>query len=271
MSLINSLASWYLKKRVLQIEMFIDHPDNTQMEVFNRLTQTASNTDWGKQYGYSEMDSIRQYQEQVPISSYEDLFPHIERTLKGEKNVLWPGDIRWFSKSSGTTNDKSKFIPVSQEALDDCHFKGGKDMLALYLHNRPDSQLFTGKGLPISGSHQVNRLNEHSYYGDLSAVLIQNTPHVFNLFRATSKKVALLGDWETKIQAIAKDVLNKNITNMAGVPTWTLVMINKIFEIAGIESRNLQDVWPGLECFFHGGVSFKPYRSQFDAVIPSDT
>lgn len=268
MSLINSIASWYLKKRVYQIEMFIKHPQETQLEVFEKLIRTAEDTSWGKKYGYQDIQSLREFQDRVPVSGYEQLYPFIKRTLEGEADVLWPGSIKWFSKSSGTTNDKSKFIPVTREAMDDCHFKGGKDMLAIYLHNRPESQLFTGKGLPIGGSHEVNRLNRNSYYGDLSAVLIQNTPLVYNLFRATSKRVSLMGEWETKIRTIAENVLNMNITSMAGVPTWTLVLIKKLFELSGKD--NLLEIWPSLEIFFHGGVSFKPYRSQFEALIPSD-
>jgi hypothetical protein len=268
MSVINSIASWYLKKRIYQIELFIKHPLESQMEVFHRLISTAAETDWGRRHGYADIQSISQFQERVPVNTYEGLYPEIERILKGEDNVLWPGKIKWFSKSSGTTNDRSKYIPVSEEALQDCHFKGGKDMLAIYLDRRPDSEIFSGRGLPIGGSHEVNRFNSNSYYGDLSAVLIQNTPHVFNLFRATSKKVALMDGWEDKIQAIAESVLNLNITSIAGIPTWTMLLIHKVLEIAGTENRNLLEVWPGLEVYFHGGVSMKPYRKQFEALVP---
>lgn len=269
MSVINAIASWYLKKRIYQIELFIKHPVETQMEVFHRLISTAAPTVVGKQYGFESIQSVEDFQARVPVSAYEELHPLIKRTLKGEEDVLWPGQIKWFSKSSGTTNDKSKFIPVTREALDDCHFKGGKDMLALYLNNHPESQLFTGKGLPIGGSHEVNKLANGSYYGDLSAVLIENTPNVFNLFRATSKRVSLMPEWESKIQTMAEQVLNLNITSIAGVPTWTLVLINKLFEMSGSDTRNLLDIWPSLEVFFHGGVSFKPYRQQFEKLIPS--
>jgi hypothetical protein len=270
MSLINSIASWYLKKRIYQIELFIKHPQESQMEVFHRLINTASDTDWGSRHHYHEIQSIRQYQERVPVHSYEGLYPEIERILKGEENVLWPGKIKWFSKSSGTTNDRSKYIPVSEEALNDCHFKGGKDMLAIYLDRRPESQIFAGRGLPIGGSHQVNKLSGNSYYGDLSAVLIQNTPHVFNLFRATSKKVALMGEWEDKIQAMAEEVLNLNITSIAGIPTWTMLLLNKVLDLAGIHQRNILEIWPGLEVYFHGGVSMRPYRKQFEALVPGN-
>ncbi len=270
MSVINSIASWYLKKRIYQIEMFVKHPVETQMEVFHRLIGNSKDTEWGKRYGYSEIQNLAQFQERVPINNYEGLFPEIERTLKGEKNVLWPGEIKWFSQSSGTTNNKSKFIPVSSESLEDCHFKGGKDMLAIYLDSAPESKIFSGKGLPIGGSHQVNKLNDSSYYGDLSAVLIQNTPHVFNLFRATSKRVALISDWEDKINVMAESVLKRNITSIAGIPTWTLMLINRLFELSGNTNRDLSEIWPGLEVFFHGGVSMKPYQSQLRAVIPNE-
>ncbi|MFN8393258.1 MAG: GH3 auxin-responsive promoter family protein [Bacteroidia bacterium] len=268
MSLINSIASWYLKKRIFQIDLFMRHPIETQMEVFHKLVRTAAGTDWGKRYGYGDIQSIEQFQERVPVGTYEDLYPEIERVLRGEEDVLWPGSIKWFSKSSGTTNDRSKFIPVSEESLQDCHFKGGKDMLAIYVDQRPDSEIFSGRGLPIGGSHQVNKLNDNSYYGDLSAVLIQNTPNVFNLFRATSKRVALMDNWEEKIQAMAETVLNMNITSIAGIPTWTMLLMNRVMDLAGVESRNILEVWPGLEVYFHGGVSMKPYRQQFEAMVP---
>lgn len=270
MSLINSIASWYLKKRIYQIDLFVKHPVETQMEVFHRLINTAAYTDWGKRHGYTDIQSISQYQARVPVNTYEGLYPEIERILKGDSDVLWPGKIKWFSKSSGTTNDRSKFIPVSEEALQDCHFKGGKDMLAIYLEQRPDSEIFSGRGLPIGGSHQVNKLNSNSYYGDLSAVLIQNTPNVFNLFRATSKKVALMGEWEEKIQVMAESVLNLNISSIAGIPTWTMLLINKVLDLAGTQERNILEVWPGLEVYFHGGVNMKPYRQQFEALVPRD-
>lgn len=270
MSVIHSIASWYLKKRLYQIELFIKHPVETQLEVFHKLISTAAGTDWGRRHGYGDLHSFAQFQARVPINTYEALFPDIDRIMKGEENVLWPGAIKWFSKSSGTTNDRSKFIPVSDEALDDCHFKGGKDMLAIYLDSRPNSAIFTGRGLPLGGSHQVNQLNTNSYYGDLSAVLIQNTPHVFNLFRATSKKVALISEWEEKILTMAQEVRDLNITSVAGIPTWTLLLINKLFEMEGHADRNLFDLWPGLEVYFHGGVSMKPYRHQFEAIAPGD-
>lgn len=268
MGLYNTIANWYLKKRVYQIEMFVKHPIETQTEVLHSLVKTAIPTVWGQRYGYDSIRKIAHFQEQVPISTYEELFPHIQKVLEGRQDILWPGEVKWFSKSSGTTNDKSKFIPVSKESLNDCHFKGGKDMLALYLHNRPDSKLFDGKGLPIGGSHEINKLNQNSFYGDLSAVLIQNTPIFFELFRATSKKVALMGEWESKIKAMAEQVVKQNVTSIAGVPTWTLVLFKKMFEVTGNTSGSILDIWPNLEVFFHGGVSFEPYREPFKKLLP---
>lgn len=268
MSLFNSVASWFLKKRIYQIEMFMKHPEETQAEVLHDLVQMAEGTAFGLDHGFKDIKSIAQFQERIPIHTYEDIFPYIDRCLQGEPSVLWPGDIKWFSKSSGTTNDKSKFIPVTPESLDNTHFRGGKDMLALYVYNNPNSKIFDGKGLPIAGSHQINKLNNQSYAGDLSAVLIQNTPFVFNRFRATSKKISLIGEWEEKIEAIARKSLDTKVTTLAGIPTWSLVLIEKVLELAKNENRNLMEVWPNLEVYFHGGVSFLPYRKQFDALIP---
>lgn len=269
MGLYNSIASWYLKKRMYQIDMFLKHPIETQQEVFHNLINTASNTLWGKKYVYEEIESVQKFQERVPVSSYENLFPYIEKALHGRENILWPGVVKWFSKSSGTTNDKSKFIPVTKESLDDCHFKAGKDMLAIYMDNRPESRLFDGKGLPLGGSHEISKLNQHSYYGDLSAILIQNTPIFFELFRATAKKVALIPDWESKITRLAEVVSTQNVTSIAGIPTWTLNLFRKLFEIRP-EVTSILDIWPQLEVYFHGGVSFSPYKSQIKAFLPGD-
>lgn len=269
MSLYNALASWFLKKRIYQIEMFMKHPEETQMEVLNDLVQMAEGTAFGLDHNFRGIRTTRHFQDRIPIHTYEQLFPYIDRSLKGEPSVLWPGDIEWFSKSSGTTNDKSKFIPVSPESLEDTHFKGGKDMLAIFLNDNPDSKIFNGKGLPIAGSHEINQLNQHSKYGDLSAVLIENTPFIFNRFRAINKKLALMGEWETKIKTMAEHLVSTNVTTIAGVPTWTLVLLNHVMELAGMKDRNLLDLWPNLEVYFHGGISFAPYRSQFEAIIPS--
>lgn len=252
-----------------QIDLFLKHPIETQYEVFHTLVKTASNTLWGKKYVYEEIDSIQHFQERVPVSTYENLFPFIEKALHGRENILWPGAVKWFSRSSGTTNDRFKFIPVTKESLDDCHFKAGKDMLAIYLDNRPNSKLFDGKGLPLGGSHEISKLNQHSYYGDLSAILIQNTPIFFELFRATAKKVALIPDWESKIEKLAEAVISQNVTSLAGIPTWTLNLFRKLTEISG-EAKHILEIWPHLEVYFHGGVSFQPYRNQIRQYLPGD-
>ena len=269
MSLITQFASWYLTKRMFQIELFMKHPIETQNEVLYNLVNEAKDTDWGKKFNYSAISDASEFAAKVPLSTYEDMYPWIDQTLQGKPNILWPGEISWFSKSSGTTNDKSKFIPVTPESLEGCHYKCGKDMLAIYLYNRPDSKLFSGKGLAIGGSHQVNQNNQSAYFGDLSAVLTENMPFFFEMFRVPSKKVALLSEWEEKLRRMADEVIREDVTSIAGVPTWTLVLINKLFEMKGLSSRNLFEIWPNLEVFFHGAVNFDPYRKQFRDILPS--
>lgn len=262
-SLIHSIASWYLKKRIQQIEHFIQYPQETQQFHFEQLIFAAKDTVWGRKYGYESIQSIETFQSRVPVSTYEQLFPFIERSLKGEANVLWPGKTTWFAKSSGTTNNRSKFIPLSQDSIEDCHYKAGKDMVAMYLHNYPGDNLFGGKTLSIGGSHEISSYNEHARYGDISAVLTENLPPFFQFMRTPSKKVAIMAKWEEKIEAMARETMDQDVTAIVGVPTWTIVLINRIFELKGIEDRDLLKVWPNLEAFFHGGVSFKPYRKQF--------
>ncbi|MEO0469843.1 MAG: GH3 auxin-responsive promoter family protein, partial [Bacteroidota bacterium] len=231
----------------------------------------ARNTEWGKRYHFSEINRIDSFRERVPISTYEELYPDIERHMLGEPDILWPGRIEWFAKSSGTTNDKSKYIPVSHESLEDCHYKAGQDMLAMYLTARPDSKLFTGKSLSIGGSHTASPVGPQARVGDVSAVILENLPKFYELMRAPSKEVALMDQWESKIEAMAREIEDENITGLAGVPTWTMVLINRLFERKGITSGNLLEIWPDLEVFFHGGVSFTPYLKQFEAMIPSDS
>lgn len=265
MGLINSVLSWYMKQRIPQIERFIEHPERTQEETFHSLIEKGRDTEWGKKYGYNSIDSIHEYKERVPISTYEDFAPHIDRLIRGEQNVLWPTEIKWFAKSSGTTADRSKFIPVSQEALDECHFKAGRDVMALYCHNNPDTNIFSGRGVMMGGSTHVNKLNEDVRYGDVSAVLMQNMPLLAQLIKTPSLKVTLLEDYEEKIERIARETVNRNITHIVGVPTWTVVLIKRLFEISGKD--NLADIWPNLELYVHGGVSFTPYRDQFRQLI----
>lgn len=258
-----------MKKRVHDIELFIKYPIEVQKEVFSKLIQAAKNTNFGKNFRFNEIKTYNDYKEKVPVVTYEKLFPYIDRVMKGEQNVLWPSDIRWFAKSSGTTNARSKFIPVSQEALDDCHFKGGKDMISIYVKNHPDTKLFTGKGLAIGGSHQSNSLNKsaRSYYGDISAVIMKNLPLWAQYARTPGLDIALMDDWEEKIEKMAIATADENVTSISGVPTWNKVLLQRILEIKG--KSNILEVWPNLELFVHGAVSFTPYIDIFKSLIPS--
>lgn len=268
MPLLNSIIKWMNIKRIYAIDLFRMYPVNTQMEVFRKLMKTAQDTEWGKKYQYSSIQTYEQYKERVPIQTYEELKPYVDRLMKGEQKILWPSDIRWYAKSSGTTNDKSKYIPVSAEALEDCHMRAGKDIIAIYTSNYPEHNLFKGKGLTIGGSHQVNEFSNDSFYGDLSAILIENLPFWAEFYRTPSTKIALLPDFEEKIQQIAKIAVNDNVTSIAGVPSWNLNMLKFVMEYTG--KSNVLEIWPNLELFLHGGVNFEPYRKQFESIIPSD-
>jgi hypothetical protein len=247
------------------------YPHDVQEEILKKLVKTAKNTEFGKKYGFAGIDNYEKFRQQVPIHQYESLFPYIERRMKGEQNLLWPTDVKWFAKSSGTTNARSKFIPVSQEALDDCHFKGGKDLISIYVNNFPDSKMFSGKGLAIGGSHQINEYDPdaNSYYGDVSAVIMQNLPLWAQFVRTPALDVALMDNWEEKIDKMAEITSKENVTNLAGVPTWTILLIQKIKEIR--QTDNILDIWPNLEVFFHGAVAFHPYRQLFQELIPKES
>jgi hypothetical protein len=268
MGLINSILSWVMKKRIHQIELFMKYPHDVQDELFKKLIQQGETTQFGIKYGFADIQNYNQYRERVPIFTYEKLFPYIERLMRGEQNILWPSEIRWFSKSSGTTNQRSKFIPVSQEALDECHFKGGKDLLSIYVNNNPDSKLFDGKGLTVGGTHQINEFDSSasSFYGDVSAVIMQNLPPWAQFIRTPSLETALMGNWEEKIEKMARETAEVNVTNIVGVPTWTVLLIQRVVELQ--KKKHILEVWPNLEAFFHGAVAFKPYRSLFESLIP---
>lgn len=267
MPLITSIVNWLNFKRATQIDLFRKYPEQVQRECFTQLIDRSVDTEWGREFDYKKITGIEDFQSQVPLQSYESLKPWIDRIRKGEPNVLWPGDTKWFAKSSGTTSEKSKFIPVSKETLEKCHFRGGKDVLALYANNYPDSKVFKGKGLTLGGSHRIDNYNNQSYYGDLSAILIENMPFWTDFIRTPSQEVALMDKWEEKLEKITKETIKVNVTNLAGVPSWNLVMINYILDYTG--KNNLLEVWPNLELFSHGGVSFTPYREQFERLIPS--
>lgn len=242
MPLINSLVSWFNTSRMHQIDFLKKHPEEVQQETLLKLLSSALGTEFGKKYDFDSIESEDDFKSRVPVHSYEDFKPYIERLREGEMNLLWPGDIKWFAKSSGTTSDKSKFIPVSSEALEDCHFKGARDILAIYTRNNPETDIFYGKGLTIGGSHQVNNFNNQSFYGDLSAILIENTPFWANFIRTPNTKIALLDKWEEKLEKAYEATLNENVTNIAGVPSWNLVFIKYILEKTG--KSNLLEIWP---------------------------
>ncbi len=267
-TLLNETLLWLMKRRLPRIEAFMEQPMDAQEQVFWNLIQEAQYTEWGKIYDYSSIYSIREYQERVPISTYEDLFPYIERVMRGEQNVLWSSEIQWFAKSSGTTNARSKFIPVSKESLDDCHFMGGKDVLTFVAANKPDTRVFEGKGLSIGGSLSSNQLNSRTLAGDVSAVVMKNLPIWAQIIRTPSLEVALMDVWEDKIKLMAEITSQENVTSILGVPTWSLVLIEKVLEITGRD--NILEVWPDFEFFIHGAVSFAPYREMFkNQVFPS--
>ncbi|MFI5220676.1 MAG: GH3 auxin-responsive promoter family protein [Bacteroidia bacterium] len=268
MALFGSLLNWYLKKREPVIRNFMENPHEVQETLLKNLIEKSKNTEWGKKYDYKSIESLTDFKNRVPVGNYETHKPYINRLLRGEQNILWPSEVRWFAKSSGTTSSKSKFIPITNESLDECHFQGGKDAVLFYLMNHPDSNILNGKGLIMGGSHQVNRFNfEQNYYGDLSAVMMQNLPFWAHFFRTPDLGIALMDDWEEKIEKMAKATVFEEVTSICGVPTWTLVLIEKLFELSG--KNNLADIWPDLELYIHGGVSFTPYREKFRNLIRS--
>lgn len=270
MEAVNSFMTWIFKNRIGQIENFKKNPVEVQEDTFEDLIQSARRTTFGKQYGFQSIRRYEDFASKVPIQGYEELQPYFERIMKGERNLLWPSEILWFSKSSGTTSSRSKYIPVSEEALENCHFKGGKDMITLYVNNYPDSRLFSGKSLSIGGSLSKNPIDSQSeiQVGDISAVIMQNLPLWVQFARTPSLEIALMQEWESKIEKMAREVMNENVVSISGVPTWTIVLLQRILELKNAD--NILEVWPNLEVFFHGAVAFGPYRSLFHELIPSD-
>ncbi|NML20163.1 GH3 auxin-responsive promoter family protein [Pseudoflavitalea sp. G-6-1-2] len=251
--------------RLWRIDGWKTHPQDAQREVLQDLVTAAQYTEFGKKYNFSTLFNIRAFKQTVPIHEYEDMKPYIQRIMEGEQNLLWNTPITWFAKSSGTTSDKSKFIPVSEESLEDCHYKAAKDVLTMYYHFNPESDLLTGKGLVLGGSHTINPLNQEAQYGDLSAVLLQNSPFWGNWLRTPDLSIALMDEWESKIELLAQSTIRENVTSISGVPTWTLVLLRRILELTG--KKSIAEVWPNLELYMHGGVSFTPYREQFNKLI----
>lgn len=268
MPLINSIASWFMKKRMHQIELFMKYPHEVQHEWLLSLTQAARQTEFGKKHNFQGIKNYEQFKKNIPLQDYESLKPMIERTRRGEQNLLWPSEIRWFAKSSGTT-DKSKFIPVSEEFLDGCHYNGGRDMVTLHCVNNAETRLFTGKNLALGGSFKTDEFENHSsYHGDVSAIIIQNLPMWAEYFRAPEVNIALMDEWESKLEKMALSMADENVTSIAGVPSWMLVLLKRILEIK--KATSIREVWPNLEVYFHGGVSFTPYKDLFRQLFDND-
>jgi hypothetical protein len=267
MALIPSIVNWLNVKRQYKIDLFRKYPAEVQNEQLIDLLQFASDTLWGKKYDFVSIRNYQDFKTRLPLQTYDDVKTTISRLRDGEKNLIWPGEIKWFAKSSGTTSDKSKFIPVSNESLENCHFRGPKDVLAIYTANHPETGIFSGKGLTLGGSHQINNFSNRSYYGDLSAILIENLPFWAEFLRTPNAKIALLDKWDEKLNEIIHATKGENVTTIAGVPSWNLVLIKYLLEFTG--KNNLLEVWPNLELFIHGGVNFEPYRKQFEKIIPS--
>ena len=262
--LFNSIASWILKKRIHQMELFMKYPNEVQNELLHELIKKASKTETGKLYDFKTIKSYNIFKSRVPLCNYDDIELNIERCRKGEQNIFWPSNIKWFAKSSGTTNSKSKFIPLSSEALEDCHYKAGKDMLSLYYNNNEDSQLLTGKSLRLGGSNELYNKND-SYFGDLSSIIIQNLPFWAEFSSTPSNKTSLMPEWETKMKAIVAESISEKVTSLAGVPSWMLVLLQNVLKET--KKKTISQVWPDAEVYFHGGVSFKPYRELYKGLF----
>jgi hypothetical protein len=265
MGLVNALGSLYFKGRKKSIAHAISNYKSIQDETLRNLISDSKTTSIGLEYNFANITHYQQYAKALPIFTYEEFYPYIEKMLNGEQKITWNTPISWFAKSSGTTNDKSKFIPISYENLENCHFEAGKDILSIQFNRKPNSKLFEGKGLLIGGSNQTNPLNEHSNYGDLSAVLMNEMPFWANLAKTPDLSIALLEKWDEKVEKMAHATMEENVTSISGVPTWTLVLLKKVLETSG--KNSIREVWPNLELFIHGGISFTPYREQFFDLI----
>mgnify|MGYP000538408578 FL=1 len=266
MAFINSIISIFTQKRLGQIDNFKANPIETQRDTLKELLRTAQNTEYGQQYDFHSLTTPEQYRERLPIVHYEDINELIRQTMNGEQNILWPEEIKWFAKSSGTTDAKSKFIPVSPSSLENCHFRGGKDVVSIFNRLYPEAQVFSGKTLALGGSSEVNKINTNCQYGDLSAILISNTPFWANFMKTPDSSIMLMSNWEEKLEKICEITIKEDVRCLAGVPSWFLTLIHKILEKTG--KSNLYEVWPNLELFIHGGISFVPYRQQYQELLP---
>jgi GH3 auxin-responsive promoter len=265
MKLLSSIISKLARNRFWRIQNWSNHPVAAQRQVLQDLVTAGQYTEFGKKYHFAKLFTLKEFKKNVPIHEYDDIKPCISRMMEGEENILWNTPVKWFAKSSGTTSDKSKFIPISDESLADNHFKAAKDVLTNYYNNFPGSDLLTGKSLVIGGSHQLSKVNEEIQFGDLSAVLMQNSPFWGQWIRTPELSIALLDEWENKIEQLAQTTANENVTSLAGVPTWTLILLNRILQIKN--KQTIKEVWPNLELYVNGGVSFVPYKEQFDKII----
>ena len=268
MPLLNSVIQWINIKRIFQIQLYREHPHEIQNEILFGLINKTRRTEWGEKHGFDKISSVKEFQQAVPLQQYEDIKPYVDRLRNGEKDLLWPGEVKWFAKSSGTTSDKSKLIPVTKDALEDCHLRGPKDVFALYIKNFPETKVLKGKTLTLGGSHRINNFNNNSFYGDLSAIIIENIPFWTDFIRTPSTEIALIEEFEEKIEKIIESTLNENVTSFAGVPSWYLVLFQRVLEKTG--KSNILEVWPNMEVFAHGGVHFEPYREQYKKLIPSE-
>ncbi|MDG5799321.1 GH3 auxin-responsive promoter family protein [Marinilabiliaceae bacterium ANBcel2] len=267
MPIFNNIFSFLHSGRLNEIKHFKSNPGEVQQEQFEKLIAKAKHTQIGKEFEFSSINSPEIFKERVPVSDYDDIMPKIIRLRQGEKNLLWPGEIKWFAKSSGTTSTRSKFIPISKEALENCHYQGGRDTLVIYNHLLPNNKLFSGKTLTLGGSNQINSFSNDSFYGDLSAILIDNLPFWTSFVRTPGREVALMEEWEEKLKLITEIAVKENVTAFAGVPSWFLVLIKNVLDYTG--KKCLTEIWPNLELFIHGGVSFTPYKTQYADLIPS--
>lgn len=263
----NSIFAWMMKKRIHQIDLFRKYPLEVQEEILLDLISQAENTEFGKKHNFNSVQTYSEFKREVPLSTYESMKAQIDRVIAGEHQVLWPTETKWFAKSSGTTSDRSKFIPVTKESLFDCHYKGGKDLLALYYENYPNRKLYNGKHLVVGGTAQINPNDSDSYFGDLSAIIVKNLPWWAEIRRTPSKGTALMSDWEEKIEKMARETIEDDVYILVGVPSWTFVLLQKVLKISG--KSTIKEVWPNLDLFLHGGVNFEPYRAAFEKLIPA--
>ena len=267
-SFLNTVMSWFLKKRIHQIDLFRKYPIEVQNENLLSIIQNAKNTEFGKNYEFSSIHNYKSFANRVPLTNYEEFSTKIKRTIDGEQNIFWHESIKWFAQSSGTTNSISKFIPVSNETLEKCHFQGGKDALCLYINNNPNSNLFSGKSLRLGGSRKLYE-NNNNYFGDLSAILIDNLPIWAEMISTPNNQISLIDKWDEKINAVVKNTINEDVTSLAGVPSWMLTLLNNV--LLKTNKKNISEIWPNLEVYFHGGVNFNPYKDEFKKILSNST